>query len=163
MSVYFYSIIIVSAISQLIMMAIPNAEQETYKTALRFLCGLVMLSIISSPLQTFVNELQSGFPSIDEMFPAESAETTERNHHDVNADMWENVLRETASDWTSYLCAQYDIKAESISIVFVTDDSNYEMKQVQIFLKKCPYATRKTIEEDLIKRMEPLPVFVFGE
>ena len=163
MNEYFISIIIMAAACQLVMIVTPDKDPDTYKKPIRFLCGMVMLCTISAPIQQIVAGIQGGFPDISQILPEENAVHDKENPEMLEENMWEIALQKTADDWIGYLGNQYDIAAESVNIVFVTDDEKYEIQQIQVFLEKCPYTARKNIENDLRTKMEPIPVYVFGE
>lgn len=163
MKEYFLSVILIAAISQLILTVIPGNEQDTFKKPMRFLSGMVLLCVISAPVTDMIAAIQDGaLDSVEHILETDSGVITEENTV-VEERMWELALQNTANNWIKYLAEQYNIANESINIVFITEDEIYAIHHVQVFLQKCPYTLRKDIENDLRKKMEPIPVYVFGE
>ena len=163
MKEYFHSVILIAAIGQFILTAIPGNEQDTFKKPMRFLCGMVLLCVISAPVTDMITGIQNGaLDSIGHILETDSGGITDENAA-LEEQMWELALRDTADNWIKYLVEQYSITNESINIVFITEDETYAIQQVQVFLHKCSYTLRKDIENDLGKQMEPIPVYVFGE
>ena len=78
--------------------------------------------------------------------------------------MWEELLQQTADEWIRYLCTEYEIPAEDIKAVIVTEETNTnKIVEIQFFIQNCPYIQRKHILSDLEEKMDPITVSVFGE
>jgi len=128
---------------------------------MRFICSTAVLGVICQPFSGWIEEIRSGISVLPDSVYEWGEEVGETEC--TEEAMWRTVLQKTADQWIGYIADQYDMEREDISMVFITSEEEYTIEQIQIFLQMCPYTVRKSVEEDVRKQMDPIPVFVFGE
>ena len=154
MNGYVQSILLTVAGCHLLLLVITELGGNSSRKILRFLCGIVLLLTIFSPLQNCAETLQEALGSLKN-FPSDTL-TEEEQISAVSQSTYAYI----AEQWIAYLEDEYAIPREEIRIVFHTD-SNHLLTHAEIALKNCYYAQRQAIETDMNSQTD-LPLTVKG-
>lgn len=155
MNEYVQSILLAVAGCHLLLFVITELGGTNSRKILRFLCGIILLLTIFSPLQNCTEALQEALHTFQPPPPTELLPEEEQ----VSA-VSQSTYAYIAEQWISYLADEYTIPREEIRIVFHTDD-NHVLTYAEIALKNCYYAQRQAIEADIRSQTE-LPLTVKG-
>jgi len=154
MNGYVQSILLTVAGCHLLLLVITELGGTGSRKILRFLCGIVLLLTIFSPLQNCAETLQEALGSLKNF---QSDTLTEEEQ--ISA-VSQSTYAYIAEQWIAYLADKYAIPREEIRIVFHTD-SNHLLTHAEIALKNCYYAQRQAIETDMNSQTD-LPLTVKG-
>ena len=156
MNTYFRSILLTVAGCHLLLLVTAELGGEQLKKHLRFLCGIVLLITIFSPLQGFLETLHQ---SLDTRQMSSADENTLPADTPASAAV-ESTCSYIAEQWMVYLTEQYDISRETIRVILYTDDAE-TLTHGEIHLQNCYYALRETIEKDMNTQTD-IPISVKG-
>ena len=158
MNTYLQSIIITTAGCHLVLMTAAELGSENARKNLRFLCGLIVLLTLFSPLHGFLENLNNALDTLLTA-PQESVDSSLEDARSAAAT--ESAYAYVAEKWITYLTENYDINREQIQILIHTSDRE-QIESVDIILSRCPYAIRRKAEKDLSALMD-FPVVIKGE
>lgn len=122
---------------------------------IRFLCGIVLLLTIFSPLQKSASALQQALQNIKTVSMDDSLQEGDQAYA-----IAESTYSYIAEKWIAYLTEKYAVPRDEIRIVFHTD-INHVLTHAEIALKNCYYSHRIAIEKDLSTQTD-LPITVKG-
>ncbi len=123
---------------------------------LRFLCGLVLLLTMFSPLIDMIDTWEVRIPEI--LQEAENSASLESQQEEA---AFSGAYGYIANTWMQLLAEECAIAPEKITVTFYTNDRG-ELTGAEVLLSCCPYVKRRQAEEILAKRMQ-IPVTVKGE
>ena len=155
MKEYVCSILLTVSGCHLLLLIVTEIGGTGSRKMLRFLCGLILLITIFSPLQNCAEALQQALGSLSDM--SADVPLPEEKQSDAVS---ESTYAYIAERWISYMTDEYNIPCEEIRIIFHTD-SNHILTHAEIALKNCYYTQRQDIENDMNAQTD-FPITVKG-
>ncbi len=158
MNIYLQAILITMAICQYILVITGELTGKQTHRNLRFLCGLVMLLTLLSPVLELKENISTAISNIIQSTETEQIEDT----IDVrNEAVMDAVFAYTAEEWFQYIIQQYHVNRSQIRLQFSADEKN-NIISAEITLRECPYVLRTKMEKELSEIWD-FPVTVKGE
>ncbi len=158
---YIKCLIITMAICSLILYLAPEFAGST-KKYLQYLCGLVMLITLISPLMKSCESIESikeeavSFFSEWERIPSSQPES-------IREAVVQGTVTETAYAIMTYLHSEYKLPRNGISVSVITDDGESPViNELHLYLSNCSAADREKIRMD-IESMIQITTYVFGK
>lgn len=155
MNTYFRSIVLTVAIGHLLLMLIGELGGEHSKRTLHYLYGVILLLTLFAPIRTFVKDISEMVDDIRTIFTMEGS--FEQSQNEAVTD---SVHTYVAARFVDYISEQYEIPKEDICITIHTDEED-GIQQIEIGLRNCYYALRRTIAEELQGKAD-IPITVKG-
>jgi len=160
MNSYLCSVILTTAGCHLVLLAAGEFGSENNRKNLRFLCGIIVLLTLFSPVRELAHTMHTVLESVsEEMESMEKQENvTDTARYAVAA---EYAYEYVAEQWITYIAENYPVQREQISIRIHTSEQE-KIETAEIILHDCPYAIRNKLEKQLTSLMD-FPIVVKGE
>jgi len=149
MKVYYNSLITTMIVCQIAVTISPN--QESARKYVRFVCSLVLVFIMLSPIKSIISNIDAWSETFESFFTV--GEIKDNIDIDTKKTAAESIM--------TMLCEKYKVNKEGLSVVFVTDESEF-LVEIQVYIKNCPYSDREEIEKFLMNETG-VDAYVFSE
>lgn len=147
MRTYLNTLIVTVIVSHLSVKFAPG--KESAKKYIRFICALVVTLCLIEPLSYIIKNGREFIESIKN-FSVNIEETAEENDRYASS----------AATIMTYVSDKYRISDEDISITFITDKADENLREIHMFIKKCEPSIQDAVERELSKELS-VPVYVF--
>ena len=146
MSEYIKGIVIAATVSAVLLSALPN-DKERAQTYVRYICAIVLLLVIASPLRGISSFISSARDNISAMSGATEESYEEETSHDA-------VISTAADNISLYiidtLVDKYDFERDGIRVKLIINDDDPEavsIDEIQIYTsERSEEARRRAME-----------------
>ncbi len=145
MNAYINSLIIVMVVCQIAAVIAPDSENA--KRYIRTVCAIIVLLTLLSPVKHLIALSEGITEKITSFFTTDVSQSYDENEAGAIGIM-------------QYVTEYYNV--DELSAIILTDETDTEITEIQLYIKNCPYARCVVIEAELSELLE-LPVYVFSE
>ncbi len=145
MNMYINRLIAVMIVCHIAVSLAPDTEHAA--RSIRYVCALVVLLTILSPVRALINTSDD----LSEKIASFLADDT--------SPIYEETIS-GAAGLMQYVTERYGV--EELSVVFLTDENDSEITELRLSIPDCPYAKCAAIESDLNEQLS-FPVYVSGK